>query len=85
MEITGKAVAVYGKRNNKICFFRIYDYENQRVEAQEKFIELMKDMSVGEYRMMTIETLSEILEEGCRVLDETHHNVPQLKNSDSDP
>lgn len=69
MDITGKAVAVYGKRNNKLCFFKIYDYETQEDEAQKKFIELMEDVSVGEYRMMTIETLSEILEEGCRVLD----------------
>lgn len=69
MEITGKAVAVYGKRNNKICFFKIYNYETEESQAQEKFIELMNDVSVGEYRMMTIETLSEILEEGCRVLD----------------
>ena len=69
MDITGKAIAVYGKRNNKLCFFKIYDYETQEDEAQKKFVELMQDVSVGEYRMMTIETLSEILEEGCRVLD----------------
>ena len=69
MDITGKAVVVFGKRDNKLCFFKIYDYETQENEAQKKFIELMEDVSVGEYRMMTIETLSEILEEGCRVLD----------------
>ena len=69
MDITGKAIAVYGKRNNKLCFFKIYDYETQEDEAQKKFVELIQDVSVGEYRMMTIETLSEILEEGCRVLD----------------
>ena len=69
MEITGKAVVVYGKRDDKLCFFKIYDYQTQEDEAKKKFIELMGDMSVGEYRMMTIETLSEILEEGCRVLD----------------
>ena len=69
MEITGKAVVVYGKRDDKLCFFKIYDYETQEDEAKKKFIELTGDVSVGEYRMMTIETLSEILEEGCRVLD----------------
>ena len=69
MDIEGKAVVVYGKRNNKLCFFKIYDYETQEDEAQKKFVELMEDVSVGEYRMMTIENLSEILEEGCRVLD----------------
>jgi hypothetical protein len=69
MEITGKAVAVYGKKENKLCFFKIYDYETQEDEAQNKFIELMNDLSVGEYRIMTVENLSEILEEGCRVLD----------------
>ena len=64
MEITGKAIAVYGKRDDKLCFFKIYDYETQEDEAKEKFVELMEDISVSEYRMMTIETLSEILEEG---------------------
>lgn len=69
MDITGKAVAVYGKRNNKLCFFKIYDYETEEDKALEKFVELMNDFSIGEYRIMTIETLSQILDEGCRVLD----------------
>ena len=69
MYIAGKAIVVYGKRNNKLYFFKIYDYETQENEAQEKFVDLMEDVSIDEYRMMTIETLSKILEEGCRVMD----------------
>lgn len=68
MEITDKAVVVYAKKEGKLCFFNIYDYETQEAEAKEKFVELMDDISLGEYRMMTIEHFSDILEEGSRVL-----------------
>jgi len=68
MEITNTSIVVYAKRQNKLCFFKIYDFE-KGVEAQQKFAELMQDASVSEYRMMTIDSLSEILEAGCNVLD----------------
>ena len=29
----------------------------------------MNDLSIGEYRMMTIDGFSEVIEEGCRVVD----------------
>ena len=55
---------------NKQEYVKLFEYyETEEDKAQEKFVELMNDVSIGEYRMMTIETLSEILEEGCRVLD----------------
>lgn len=68
MKITRQAIVVYGKRNNKLIYFKIYDYKNQEKEAHKKFNELMQDSSVDEYRMMTIERLSEILKEGCKAL-----------------
>jgi len=60
MEITGQAIAVFAKRKNKLCFFKIYNYEEQD-EAIKKFRQLKKDVSISEYRIMTIEALSEKL------------------------
>ena len=38
-------------------------------EAKVQFDRLMNDLSIGEYRMMTIDRFSEVIEEGCRVVD----------------
>lgn len=67
MKITGKAIAVFAKKNGKLTFFKIYKYPYEEGIAREKFVELMKDND--EYRLMTIEHLSKVLEVGCEELD----------------
>lgn len=64
-----KAIVVYGKSNGKLVYFRIFDYPNEEFEAKVQFDRLMNDLSIGEYRMMTIDRFSEVIEEGCRVVD----------------
>lgn len=64
MDITGKAVVVFAKRDKQLCFFKIYDYETQQEEARQKFIQLMLDATVSEYRMMTIETFFDTFKKG---------------------
>ena len=64
-----QAIVVYGKSNGRIVYFRIFDYPNEEFEAKVQFDRLMNDLSIGEYRMMTIDRFSEVIEEGCRVVD----------------
>ena len=52
------AIVVYGKSNGKLVYFRIFDYPNEEFEAKVQFDRLMNDLSIGEYRMMTIDRFS---------------------------
>lgn len=64
-----QAIVVYGKSNGRIVYFRIFDYPNEEFEAKVQFDRLMNDLSICEYRMMTIDRFSEVIEEGGRVVD----------------